>query len=142
MLAVELGSQWWANKKKLKQYQEWHGLFRGVTADRVGESDPEEIAVFFAYLDEKQEEWDEAYVGAAKNGATEVVHQHATRFLLDHQLRYLSEISHVNKVIAARVMLLRDLLGEIVANDKRFSQEEEESPDLNGATGTSRENAV
>ena len=142
LLAVQLGNQRWANRKKLKQYQDWQVFFRGVTADRDSEGDPEEIADFFAYLDDKQNEWDGAYVEATENGAAEVVHQHVTRFLLDHQLRYLTEISYLNKVIAARVMLLHDLLGEIVADENRPAREQAESSDTKGAAGIVREDVV
>lgn len=143
LLAVELWSQRRANKAKKQQYQKWHSLFRGVTADRESTDDPEEIASFLAYLDERQIGWDEAYVEAAEeNGAAEVVHQHATRYLLDYQLRFLSEISYGNKVIAAGMIQLSDLLGNAVADEERLSQEERESSGEQSAAGTNREDTV
>lgn len=151
LLAVELWSQRRANKAKKQQYQRWHSLFRGVTADGDRESaddpeetdDPEEIASFLAYLDERQIWWDAAYVKAAEeNGAAEVVHQHATRYLLDYQLRFLSEISYGNKVIAAGMIQLSDLLGNAVAEEERYSQEERESSGEQSAAGTNREDTV
>lgn len=143
LLAVELWSQWRANKGKKEQYQKWHSLFRGVTADRESADDPDEIASFIAYLDERQIGWDDAYVEAAEeNGAAEVVHQHATRYLLDYQLRFLSEISYGNKVIAARMIQLSDLLGNAVADEERSSREEGESSGEQSAAETNREDTV
>ena len=96
-----------------------------------------------AYLDERQIGWDEAYVEAAEeNGAAEVVHQHATRYLLDYQLRFLSEISYGNKVIAARMIQLSDLLGNALADEERFSQEDRESSGEQSAAGTNSEDTV